>query len=147
MIHSEPQEKFALPRWSFYSASLACLTTWLEMMCMVGKIPKFGKYVHMFRLVRICPHIQDCDDLPNQVGPGGDRQVHGRLHLPPHRLHDELHDLLCRSRGIPELSWDVHQGRGNQQNTEQLSPKGHCILHSPVNWFHYLIPFIQQWVV
>ena len=25
---------------------------------MVGKIPKFGKYVHMFRLiVKICPHV------------------------------------------------------------------------------------------
>ena len=53
MIQLQNQEEFALPRWSFYSASLACLTTWLEMMCMVGKIPKFGKYVHMFRLIKI----------------------------------------------------------------------------------------------
>ena len=53
-------------------------------------------------------------EIALQVSPDGDRQVHGRLHLPPNRLHDELYDCLCRSRGIPELSWDVHQGEENQ---------------------------------
>ena len=40
---------YAMPRWTYYSASIACFTTWWEMMYMVGKIPRFGKYVHMFR--------------------------------------------------------------------------------------------------
>ena len=42
-------ERLDVPRWSYYAASCACFTTWWEMMYMVGKIPKFGKYVHMFR--------------------------------------------------------------------------------------------------
>ena len=42
-------DEYEMPRWTYYSASCACFTTWWEMMFMVGKIPKFGKYVHMFR--------------------------------------------------------------------------------------------------
>ena len=44
-------KEYEVPRWTYYSASCACFTTWWEMMFMVGKIPKFGKYVHMFRSV------------------------------------------------------------------------------------------------
>ena len=42
-------KEYEVPRWTYYTASCACFTTWWEMMFMVGKIPKFGKYVHMFR--------------------------------------------------------------------------------------------------
>ena len=50
-------EEYELPRWTYYSASCACFTSWWEMMFMVGKIPKFGKYVHMFRSVNQNPQI------------------------------------------------------------------------------------------
>ena len=47
-------------------------------------------------------------EIALQVSPDGDRQVHGRLHLPPHRLHDELHGVLRRPGRLPELPRDVH---------------------------------------
>jgi hypothetical protein len=49
-IHLVPRAvELLVPRWTYYAASIACFFSWWEMMFMVGKIPKFGKYVHMFR--------------------------------------------------------------------------------------------------
>ena len=39
----------SLQRWQYHVASIACLFIWLEMLVLVGKIPRFGKYIHMFR--------------------------------------------------------------------------------------------------
>ena len=36
-------------RWQYHVASITCLLLWLEMLILVGKIPKFGKYIHMFK--------------------------------------------------------------------------------------------------
>ena len=38
-----------LQRWQYHVAAGACLLLWLEMLMLVGKIPKFGKYIHMFK--------------------------------------------------------------------------------------------------
>ena len=85
-------KEYEVPRWTYYSASCACFTTWWEMMFMVGKIPKFGKYVHMFRSVD--HNFYRFDLFLLQVGSFRDDKVHGGLHLPHHRFHDELHHLL-----------------------------------------------------
>merc|ERR1712126_54145 len=37
-----------ITRITYYSASLVTFFIWLEMMYMVGRLPRFGKYVHMF---------------------------------------------------------------------------------------------------
>ena len=42
----------SLQRWQYHVASITCLLLWVEMLMLVGKIPKFGKYIHMFKLVR-----------------------------------------------------------------------------------------------
>ena len=39
----------SLQRWQYHVASIACLLLWLEMLVLVGKIPRFGKYIHMFK--------------------------------------------------------------------------------------------------
>ena len=38
-------------RWNYHIASLSCLLTWIEMMYLMGKVPRFGKYIQMFWLV------------------------------------------------------------------------------------------------
>ena len=35
--------------WQFHVAAWACFFTWLQMMVLIGKLPRFGKYVQMFR--------------------------------------------------------------------------------------------------
>jgi len=37
--------------WQFHVASVGCFLTWLQMMFYIGKLPRFGKYVQMFRAV------------------------------------------------------------------------------------------------
>ena len=43
------EEGLKLLRWQHHVASITCLLLWLEMLMLVGKIPKFGKYIHMFK--------------------------------------------------------------------------------------------------
>ena len=43
------KEGLKLMRWQHHVASITCLLLWLEMLMLVGKIPKFGKYIHMFK--------------------------------------------------------------------------------------------------
>ena len=38
-------------RWNYHLASLSCLLTWIEMMYLMGKVPRFGRYIQMFWLV------------------------------------------------------------------------------------------------
>ena len=38
-----------LQRWQYHLAGFTCLLLWLEMLILMGKIPKFGKYIHMFK--------------------------------------------------------------------------------------------------
>ena len=42
-------EKISLHRWQYHVASVSCLVLWVEMMFLVGKLPRFGKHVQMFR--------------------------------------------------------------------------------------------------
>ena len=51
-FHEDPfEEKVSLGLWQFHVAALGCFLTWLQMMFYVGKLPRFGKYVQMFRTV------------------------------------------------------------------------------------------------
>ena len=38
----------ALARWQFHLASFTCLLLWLETAALFGRVPVFGKYLHMF---------------------------------------------------------------------------------------------------
>ena len=42
------QTNLSLERWQYHLAAFTCMLLWLEMLMLVGKIPKFGKYIHMF---------------------------------------------------------------------------------------------------
>ena len=46
---SPNRDDLTLQRWQYHVAAYACLFLWLEMLMLVGKIPKFGKYIHMFK--------------------------------------------------------------------------------------------------
>ena len=37
----------SLHRWQYHLASIACLLLWGQMLHLVGKLPSFGKYIHM----------------------------------------------------------------------------------------------------
>ena len=43
------QDGLMIQRWQYHVAGYTCLLLWLEMLMLVGKIPKFGKYIHMFK--------------------------------------------------------------------------------------------------
>ena len=43
------KEKIQLHRWQYHVASICCLLLWVEMMFLVGKLPRFGKHVQMFK--------------------------------------------------------------------------------------------------
>jgi len=48
----QPQlTNYKLKRWQFHVAVFSCLLLWVEMTFLVGKLPRFGKYVQMFRSV------------------------------------------------------------------------------------------------
>ena len=54
MVHKGPRNvrrptKLSLERWQYHLAAFTCMLLWLEMLMLVGKIPKFGKYIHMFK--------------------------------------------------------------------------------------------------
>jgi len=42
---------YKLKRWQFHVAVFSCLLLWVEMTFLVGKLPRFGKHVQMFRSV------------------------------------------------------------------------------------------------
>ena len=45
-----PLEKnIRLQRWQYHVAGVSCLLLWVEMMFLVGKLPRFGKHVQMFK--------------------------------------------------------------------------------------------------
>ena len=45
--HPEDPE-LKLQRWQYHVASYTCFLLWIEMLFLVGKLPRFGKYVQMF---------------------------------------------------------------------------------------------------
>merc|ERR1719219_405835 len=56
VVHRGPREvrgptSLSLQRWQYHLAAFTCMLLWLEMLMLVGKIPKFGKYIHMFKSV------------------------------------------------------------------------------------------------
>ena len=51
-FHEDPfQESHQVSLWQFHIAAIGCFLTWLQMMFYIGRLPKFGKYVQMFRTV------------------------------------------------------------------------------------------------
>ena len=56
VVHKGPRDvrkptSLSLERWQYHLAAFTCMLLWLEMLMLVGKIPKFGKYIHMFKYV------------------------------------------------------------------------------------------------
>ena len=56
VVHKGPknmrrEQRLSLERWQYHLAAFTCMLLWLEMLMLVGKIPKFGKYIHMFKYV------------------------------------------------------------------------------------------------
>ena len=52
-FHQNPfEEVFSMTLWQFHMAAAGSFLSWLQMMFLIGKLPKFGKYVQMFRLVK-----------------------------------------------------------------------------------------------
>ena len=43
------KETFHMSLWQWHLAAYGCFLTWLQMMFYIGKLPRFGKYVQMFR--------------------------------------------------------------------------------------------------
>ena len=51
-FHQDPfVEVFSMKLWQFHMAAAGSFLSWLQMMFLIGKLPKFGKYVQMFRLI------------------------------------------------------------------------------------------------
>jgi len=51
-FHGDPfKDKVFIGLWQFHVAAVGCFLTWLQMMFYIGKLPRFGKYVQMFRAV------------------------------------------------------------------------------------------------
>ena len=49
-IHSNPfSQEIMVAQWQFHAAAIGCFMAWLQMMFLIGKLPRFGKYVQMFR--------------------------------------------------------------------------------------------------
>ena len=49
-FHEDPfDSQFSMKLWQFHVAACGCFLSWLQMMFFIGKLPKFGKYVQMFR--------------------------------------------------------------------------------------------------
>ena len=42
------EAEISLARWQFHLASLTCMFLWLETAALFGRVPVFGKYLHMF---------------------------------------------------------------------------------------------------
>ena len=49
-FHGDPfKDKIYIGLWQFHVAAIGWFLTWLQMMFYIGKLPRFGKYVQMFR--------------------------------------------------------------------------------------------------
>ena len=49
-FHQDPfAEHISMRLWQFHVAAIGCFLSWLQMMFYIGKLPKLGKYVQMFR--------------------------------------------------------------------------------------------------
>ena len=49
-FHGDPfHDKISMGLWQFHVAACGCFLTWLQFMFYIGKLPRFGKYVQMFR--------------------------------------------------------------------------------------------------
>ena len=49
-FHSDPfSDGIMIAQWQFHIAAIGCFLAWLQMMFLIGKLPRFGKYVQMFR--------------------------------------------------------------------------------------------------
>ena len=50
-FHSNPftKDRPSMQLWQWHMASIGCLLTWIQMMFLVGKLPRMGKYIQMFR--------------------------------------------------------------------------------------------------
>ena len=46
-------DKFEMYLWQWHLSAIGCFLTWLQMMFYIGKLPRFGKYVQMFRYTDI----------------------------------------------------------------------------------------------
>ena len=62
VVHKGPknmrrEQRLSLERWQYHLAAFTCMLLWLEMLMLVGKIPKFGKYIHMFKYVFILQYF------------------------------------------------------------------------------------------
>ena len=50
IYQSDPRESgLYLVKWQYHVASITCFILWVEKAYLVGKIPAFGHYIHMFR--------------------------------------------------------------------------------------------------
>ncbi|XP_040577124.1 uncharacterized protein [Lepeophtheirus salmonis] len=51
-FHSDPfSETIVLSAWQYHAAGFGVFSTWLFLMFLIGKVPRFGKYVEMFKTV------------------------------------------------------------------------------------------------
>ena len=46
-FHSSPTSSSSFSAWQFHAAGLGVLITWILQMFLIGKVPRFGKYVQM----------------------------------------------------------------------------------------------------
>ena len=53
-FHSNPftENPITMSLWQWHMAAIGCFFTWLQMMFLIGKLPRFGKYVQMFRCLK-----------------------------------------------------------------------------------------------
>ena len=42
------EKEISVARWKFHLASVTCMFLWLETAALFGRVPVFGKYLHMF---------------------------------------------------------------------------------------------------
>ena len=48
VVENPLNEELRLQRWQYHVSSITCFLFWAEMMYLIGKVPRFGKYVQMF---------------------------------------------------------------------------------------------------
>ena len=81
-FHGNPFNNFSMNLWQWHLASLGCLLTWIQMMFLVGKLPRFGKYIQMFRYYFHFNH--SFYDLQSRIAQEGLLQGQERMvDLPP----------------------------------------------------------------
>lgn len=48
-----PEQSLILQRWQYHVATITNFGLWFQMMIFAGKYPGYGKYIHMFKLVKV----------------------------------------------------------------------------------------------